>query len=135
MPKPLLAFLTTGAIFVAIDFAWLATMSGRLYRPQLGALVRDKIAMGPSVAFYLLYAIVLTALVVLPALTARSPAHAAINGALLGLVAYGTYNLTNAATLKGWPTLLTYVDLAWGTFVTGLASWLAVLALTAMDKG
>jgi len=134
VPTPLLAFLTTGAIFVAIDFVWLATMSGRLYRPQLGAMMRERIALAPSVAFYLLYALVLTALVVLPALAARSPTQAATQGALLGLVAYATYNLTNAATLKGWPTLLTFVDLAWGTFVTGLASWLAVLALTAMDR-
>lgn len=53
---------------------------------------------------------------------------------MVGLIAYATYNLPKAATLKGWPTLLTFVDLAWGTLGTGVAAWLAVLALGAMQN-
>ena len=125
----LLAYVVTGGIFLALDFAWLATMSGRFYRPQLGALMRDQIALPPSMAFYLIYAGVLTALVVAPAFSASDPSRAFVNGLLLGFGAYASYNLTNAATLNGWPTPLTFVDMAWGTFATGLSAWLAVLAL------
>lgn len=127
-----LAYLVTAGIFLALDIAWLATMSGRFYRPQLGALMRDQIWLPPSVAFYAIYAGVLTALVVAPAFAANEPSRAFVNGLLLGLAAYATYNLTNAATLNGWPTPVTLVDLAWGTLVTGLSAWLAVLALTAI---
>lgn len=80
MLKLLLACLTTGAIFLALDFAWLATMSGRFYRPQLGDLMRERIALAPSVAFHFIYTVVLTALVVLPALAARSPTQALVQG-------------------------------------------------------
>jgi uncharacterized membrane protein len=126
---PLLAFLITGGIFVAMDFAWLATMSGHLYRPQLGALMRDQIALAPSALFYIVYAAVLSAVVVLPAYNADDPSRALVTGLLVGLAAYATYNLTNAATLNGWPPLLTIVDWAWGTVATALAAWLSVFAL------
>jgi uncharacterized membrane protein len=75
---------------------------------------------------------VLTALVVVPAAAANDPGRALVNGLLFGLACYGTYNLTNAATINGWPNVITIVDWAWGTIATGVAAWLAVLALRAL---
>ncbi|MEJ0060556.1 MAG: DUF2177 family protein [Terricaulis sp.] len=127
MTKFLIAYAVTGGAFLALDAIWLTLMSGPFYRPQLGDLMRDKIVLGPSIAFYLIYVGVLTALIVAPATV---PMRALWQGMLLGLAAYATYNLTNAATLKNWPGLLTYVDLAWGALATGAAAWLSVLMLS-----
>lgn len=130
--QALIAYVATGAIFVALDFMWLGLMTGPLYKPQLGALMRENVSLPPSILFYLVYVCVLTALVVLPALRAANPIQALVHGLLLGLAAYAAYNLTNAATLNGWPPLLTFIDWVWGTFVTGVAACLAVLALRAL---
>lgn len=135
MPSALLAYVVTGAVFVALDFAWLALMTGRLYRPQLGALMRDRISLAPSILFYVVYVGVLTWLIVLPAWRNEDGVQALSGGLLVGLAAYATYNLTNAATLKNWPPLLTWVDWSWGTIVTGVSAWAAVLVLHAIAAG
>ena len=54
---------------------------------------------------------------------------AAVTGAVLGLVAYGTYDLTNLATLKMWSPKVTVIDMAWGTFVTACSSAAACAAM------
>lgn len=77
--------------------------------------------LGPAVAFYLLYVVGIVVFGVMPGLRHHRLAHAAGRSALLGLVAYGTYDLTNWATLQGWPAQLALVDLVWGTLVSGLA--------------
>ena len=134
MPSFLVAYLVTGGIFLALDAAWLTLMSGRLYRPALGSLMRDDIALAPAIVFYLVYVSVLTVLVVAPAAAAGKGSRALFHGALIGLAAYATYNLTNAATLKGWPNLITFVDWTWGTFVSGATAWLAVVCLNAIRR-
>jgi uncharacterized membrane protein len=94
--------------------------------------MRDQNAVAPAVAFYFIYIAALTVLVVLPALGAQNATRALAHGVLFGLAAYATYDLTNAAILKGWPSPITYVDMAWGSIATGIAAWLAVLALSAL---
>lgn len=132
MPSWLSTYLVTGAIFVAADAIWLWVMAQRFYRAQLGPLMRDEIAFAPAIAFYLIYVGALAALVVAPALAAQNSGRALLHGLLFGIAAYATYDLTNAATLKGWPTALTFVDMAWGAIATGAAAWLAVVVLTAL---
>ncbi len=116
------ASLATFVIFVVIDFIWLSNAARLIYRPQLGSLFLEKPVIPPAVAFYLLYGAGLALLVVRPSIDASSVVTALWMGALFGLVAYGTYDLTNAATLKGWTLPVTLVDMAWGAFLTGIAA-------------
>lgn len=120
-------FLTTALCFAIIDFAWLSTMSSRLYRPQLGDLLRESPALGPAVIFYVIYTLVITVVVVSPAIRNTAPTQALFYGALVGLAAYATYNFTNAATLRHWSNLVTIVDTTWGMVLTGLTAYLAAL--------
>ncbi len=106
------------------DAVWLSTML-QTYRRALGDLLAATPALLPAVLFYLLYAAGVVTLVVLPRVTERRWGLVAARGALLGLVAYGTYDLTNEATLRDWPAWLTLLDMAWGTVLTTFAATLA----------
>jgi uncharacterized membrane protein len=125
----LLAYVGTGVIMGVLDAIWLTVMSPRLYKPAIGELMAAKPDMRAAVAFYLIYVFGIVFLAVVPALREGSAMRAALMGAVLGLVAYATYDLTNQATLRVWPAHVTLIDLAWGVFVTTAAAlggyWLA----------
>ncbi len=123
-----LAYAGAAIAMLALDVIWLSTAAGLLYRPQLGGLLADAFRVGPAAAFYALYLFGVVYFAAAPALKAGGWRKAALNGALLGLVAYGTYDLTNQATLIHWPFIVTAVDLVWGSFLTG-ASALASYAV------
>lgn len=108
--------------FFAIDFVWLSTMTSRFYQPRLGHLLAEQPRLGVAAGFYLLYVIGVVALAVIPGLKEGAPLEAIWRGALFGLLAYATYDLTNLATLRGWPVDLTLIDLVWGTVLTGSVS-------------
>jgi uncharacterized membrane protein len=117
-----------GAALVAmavIDGVWLGFVARDFYRTQLGSLMADKPVWPPAALFYLLYPAGLVFFVVAPTLRENSLLAAALAGAFFGLVAYGTYDLSNVATLRNWPSTLTYVDLAWGTVLTAAVSSIA----------
>jgi uncharacterized membrane protein len=128
MLKFVVAYLATAIVFFGLDFLWLSRMLG-FYQSQLGGLLLDKPRLGYAGAFYAVYVIGVLVLVVLPAATAGSGVKALLGGALLGLVAYGTYDMTNMATLKGWSLQVALVDVAWGTVVTMLAATAGTLVL------
>lgn len=112
-----------------LDAIWLSTMTARLYRRQLPGLLLDTPSWVPALAFYVLYALGVVVLVVLPALDHEySLARTILVGALLGLVAYGTYDLTNQATLRGWSSVVTLVDMTWGASLTAIVVGIAVTA-------
>ena len=108
---------------LAPDAVWLTFAGPALYRPALGDLLADNFSPVPAVLFYLLYVFGLTTLS-----AGRSVAESAARGALFGLCAYGTYDLTNQATLRHWPTYLTLADLAWGTLLSAFAAAIAAVA-------
>lgn len=116
------AYLGAGLTFAAVDAVWLTTMTDRLYRPVLGPILADKPDMKAAVAFYLISIAGTVFLAVEPALREGAWQRAAINGAVLGFVAYATYDLTNQATLDVWSTRLTIIDLCWGTALTTLSA-------------
>ena len=116
------AYLATAVVFLALDAVWLTTMADRLYRPALGPLLLDKFAVAPAALFYLLYLAGIVVFAVAPGLESGRWGTSLKLGALLGLVAYATYDLTNQATLRDWPWRVTIADLCWGTFVTGVAA-------------
>ena len=124
-----IAYGTAAAVFLGLDALWLTTMADLLYRPALGHLLRERFAPGPAIAFYAVYVAGVVVFAVAPALHRRQWRRALGRGALLGLVAYGSYDLTNQATLKGWPWHVTLADLCWGVSATAVAAavacWLA----------
>ena len=129
MPNFFVAYIATAAVFLAADFLWLSYASSAFYRPKLGELLSDNPNLTIAAVFYLVYAIGIVVFAVLPATAARSASMAIGLGALLGLVAYGTYDITNLATIRGWPASVSVVDLAWGVLVTSLAAASGYLAL------
>lgn len=108
---------------IVIDGLWLTLMLKRFYAPNIGHLLNDVVAIWPAVIFYILYGIALNVFVVLPALKNNTGyLELWLLGALFGMVTYGTYDLTNQATLKNWPWIVTAVDVAWGSCLAGAAS-------------
>ena len=127
MPKYLIAYVGTAAVFFALDFAWLSIATGRLYRILLGDLLSESPNLAVAALFYLVYVAGVVVFAVAPAISAGSWMTALFLGALLGLIAYGTYDFTNLATLKGWPVMVTIVDLAWGISATAISATLGYL--------
>jgi len=115
-------WIASAATFMVLDAIWLSQMTSRFYRPAIGSLLAAKPNLAAAVVFYLLYVTAILVLAVLPAVEKGGIARAAALGAIVGLLAYGTYDLTNHATLKDWPARLTLVDMAWGTVLTCLAA-------------
>ena len=120
----IVAYVVTLVVLCALDGVWLSTMLPT-YQRGLGSLLAATPALLPAGLFYLLYAAGVAALVVLPGIPAQRWSAVAARAALLGLVAYGTYDLTNQATLRDWPTWLTAMDMAWGTVLTAVAATVA----------
>jgi uncharacterized membrane protein len=122
-----IAYVTTLVVMGALDGAWLSFAYGRLYKPGIGHLMGDKPVAWAAVAFYLLYAAGVVYVVTLPALAAGSLGTAVARGAVLGLIAYGTYDLTSLAIMNGWPVAVTIADMIWGTVLTGVTCGVAFL--------
>ena len=113
------------AVFFIIDMIWLGILAKGFYRRHLGPLMTPKVNWLSAVLFYLLFIVGLLVFVIRPALTAGAPLQALLYGALFGLISYATYDLTNLATLKDWPVIVTVVDLIWGTLLGGIVSFLS----------
>jgi uncharacterized membrane protein len=111
-------------IFLLIDGLWLFVFAKKLYAQNLGYLMAEKPRLLAALAFYLLFVLGLQGFVVNPALAAGNFSAALFSGMLFGLIAYATYDLTNLATIRDWPVLITAVDLIWGSFVSGITSLL-----------
>lgn len=124
---PALLYLLQLVLFTAIDTVWLTSMVGRIYRPWLGDILLDRPRFAPAIVFYLLYAGGLTLFAAQPAAREGGAMRAMVLGALLGLFAYGTYDLTNYATLRAWGLRITLADLAWGAILSGGSTALAVM--------
>lgn len=129
-----LAYVCVLVIFAVIDTLWLGSMAGKVYRPLIGEVLADQFRIAPAIAFYALYAAGLTLFAVLPGLREGGWKTALLWGALFGLFAYGTYDLTNYATLKSWGLKITLIDMAWGMVVSGTSAALACAAVTFLKR-
>ena len=131
--KPLFkAWVFTFLVMLAIDALWLGVVARDLYRQDMGILMAAQPRWAAAAAFYLAYPLGLVVFAVKPALEtgrAGSLGRALLLGGLLGLFAYGTYDLTNLAVVQDWPLGLTFIDLAWGTFASAVSAG-AGMALT-----
>lgn len=128
MIQYLAAYAFTAVVFLAIDFLWLSKIARRFYVDALGDLLLDAPKLGAAAGFYALYVVGIVIFAVAPALREGSVLTALGYGALFGFFAYATYDMTNYATLRGWPLSVVVVDIAWGTVLTGVSAALGTLA-------
>lgn len=134
MKQFLFTYATALTLLLLIDGAWLVTTSRLLYYPYLQHLFAAQPQLLPALLFYLLYTGGILIFVILPVQQGAhsmliSCLYAALYGALFGLVAYGTYDLTNWATMRNWPSFITMIDMCWGASMTSIVSVLTI-ALT-----
>jgi uncharacterized membrane protein len=125
----LIGYVATAAVLFTLDFIWLTNAVPVLYKPRIGHLLLETPNLAAAAGFYLLYVVGVVAFAVLPAFDEGSLVRAIWGGALLGLVAYGTYDMTNLATLKDWSVLVSVVDMVWGAVVSAAAAVAGVLVL------
>ena len=118
----LAAYLGAAVVMAGLDLIWLRLSANALYRPQLGGLLADETNYGAAIAFYLIYVAGIVCFGVIPGIENGSPATALVRGAFLGFFAYATYDLTNLATLKSWPLVLSLLDMAWGSLLTAISA-------------
>jgi uncharacterized membrane protein len=115
-------FLIALPVFFAIDMIWLVFVAKNFYQKQIGFLMKPDVNWLAAIIFYLLFIAGLIIFVISPAIDKHSWLHALLFGALFGLITYATYDLTNLATIKDWPLLVTVVDLIWGTTLAASVS-------------
>ena len=110
-------YLISFVVFFAVDLLWLGIIAKKLYQKEIGHLLKTDVNWIAAVVFYLLFIGGLVVFVLMPAVDAGSLSKAILLGALFGFITYATYDLTNLATMKDWPLKITFIDLAWGTFL------------------
>ena len=126
MTQWVLLWIAAAVIFLVIDMVWLLWLGRELYVSEIGAILRQPANVPAAAAFYVLYITGLMIMVIWPAFQAQSIVQGLVYGALLGLVAYGTYDLTNLAVMKGFTTKIAIIDMAWGTVLTSTVCSLTV---------
>jgi uncharacterized membrane protein len=127
------AYVATAIVFLGIDAIWLSRIALGMYREELGSLLLEKPNLPIAGAFYLLYVVGIVVLAIVPALESGGWVKALLFGAVLGLVAYGTYDITNLSTLKGWSTKLAIIDIAWGTALTAVSATIGYWVVKAFN--
>ena len=118
----LVATLIASLIFLIIDVIWLSYATKSFYRPLIGNLLSDKPVMWAAALFYILYVFGMALVVIQPCIDSASLFKTVYTGFVFGLVAYGTYNLTNMAVIKGWSPTVTFVDMFWGGSLTAVSA-------------
>lgn len=129
MPVFIKAYLISLLVFSAIDAVWLGLIAKNLYAQSIGFLMRPQPNWAAAAVFYLLFIGGLVFFAVRPGMVLGSRTTVFAMGAFFGLVTYGTYDLTNLATLKSWPLGMTLIDLAWGSFISGTTTLITHLLL------
>lgn len=127
MKTYIIGFFVTLLTTLLFDAIWLTTMMKTFYVKHLGHIFAEKASLTPALIFYILYTIGILYFVIFPLIAVNaSYGKIFLTGALFGLIAYGTYDLTNQTTLKNWPVVVTFVDMIWGAFLTGAASTVTI---------
>ncbi len=139
MVKIFSTYAATALVMIVIDLVWLGVVAKPIYAQGIGHLMADQPTLWAAGLFYLLYPVGLVVFAVLP-----SALHTVVGtgwlgsllaGALFGLIAYATYDLTNLATLKDWPLSLTLIDMAWGSSVSGVSAAVGKRVLEHLSAG
>jgi len=122
----ILCFFIFSFIFLIFDFIWLSLAPKLIYKPNLPGLLLEKPIMWAAILFYLVYSIGVTLIILRPSLINYSSYNAFWTGLVFGIVAYGTWSLTNMAVLKGWSSTVTFIDMSWGGTLTAISSYVSV---------
>ena len=122
----ILLYISTAIVFLALDVVMLKKVMYPLFSANIGPMMLEDLRMGPAAVFYLFYVVGVVWFVSIPALNVCSIAQAFFAGAVLGALAYGTYEFTNFATLKGWTAQMVMVDVIWGAVLTGTSAAVGV---------
>jgi len=123
----LISTITAALIFLIIDIIWLSFAVKSFYRPNIGSLLLDKPVMWAAAMFYIIYVFGLSVVIIEPSINSDETFKFLFKAFMFGLVAYGTYNLTNMATVKGWSIHVVYVDMLWGGSLTAFSSYFGIL--------
>ena len=118
----LINYVLTTIVFLIIDLAWLGLIAKNLYQKYLGNFLSDTVNWTAAFIFYLIYVVGISIFAIYPSVNKNSALSAILLGALFGLFTYATYDLTNLATLKGWPLPIVFIDIAWGIILTAIVS-------------
>lgn len=118
----LILYIVTAGVILVADAIALPTLIKPVFERHIGDILADPIRLAPAAVFYLFYAAAVVWLVSLPALEGANLWRVALNGAVLGAAAYGTYEFTNLATIRGWSWQMVALDLSWGTILTAVAA-------------
>jgi len=129
MKQFVIAYFSSLITFLVIDAVWLGLVAKEFYATQLGSLLREDVLFIPAGIFYLFYSAGIVLLAVRPGQPDLSLLNVALYGAVVGFVAYGTYDVTNLATIKNWPPLMSVVDLAWGTIISSIVAVAGAIAV------
>ena len=127
MKLVLLSTLLASLIFLIIDIIWLSYTVKSFYRPNIGHLLLDKPVMWAAAMFYIVYVCGLGVVIIEPSINFEDTLKFLFKAFMFGLVAYGTYNLTNMATVKGWSPSVVFVDMLWGGSLTAFSSYYGIL--------
>ncbi len=119
--------LIAALIFLIIDIIWLSFAVKSFYRPNIGHLLLDKPVMWAAAMFYIIYIFGLGVVIIEPSLNFEDTFKFLFKAFMFGLVSYGTYNLTNMATIKGWSSSVVFVDMLWGGLLTAFSSYYGIL--------
>jgi uncharacterized membrane protein len=123
-------YLFSIPVFFVIDMLWLGVIAPKFYKAQIGHLLSSTVNWWVVLLFYLLFLIGLVIFAIAPAVEAKSWTYALMYGALFGFFTYLTYDLTNWATLKEWPALVSIVDIVWGTFLSATVATVTYFLVT-----
>ena len=133
MNKTVVGYLVALVALAIVDGLWLGFVSREFYKARLGQLLLDQPVWSVAILFYLIHAAGISVFPVPMALNGGAWTSAVLYGALFGFFAYSVYDVTNLATLRGWPMAVSLVDLAWGTVATAIASTASFLVVKAIS--
>ena len=118
-----ISYVLTFIVFLIVDMLWLGIIAKNLYQKYLGNFLSESVNWKAAFIFYIIFVIGIFIFAVIPAVNKDSAMHAVLMGALFGFFTYATYDLTNLATLKGWPLPIVFIDIVWGSVLTAIVSF------------
>jgi uncharacterized membrane protein len=119
----IISYLLTFIVFLIVDMFWLGIIAKNLYQKYLGGFLTDSVNWTAALIFYLIYVVGISIFAIYPAVNKDSAFNAILMGALFGIFTYATYDLTNLATLKGWPLSIVFIDILWGSVLSAIVSF------------
>jgi len=123
MKSIIFSYLLTFLVFLMVDLLWLGVIAKNIYKKYLGNFLSDRVNWTAAFIFYIIYVVGISVFAIYPAVHLGSAYNAMLMGALFGFFTYATYDLTNLATLKGWPLPIVIIDIIWGSVLGAMVSF------------